>query len=230
MVRFRSRNRQGKWRFNRLKEAEHFKTKAKIIEATLSELKHNQIDTILFDLNLHDVNGTRPAQLVRKKRTLEPLLVNWCNSGIEEKITALGAGAVGYLTKPINRYELMVSLGTVMRQTHDHVSVTISIGNLVIDLSHNCPAAAETRLELTAKEFWSLSFWLCKRVLFSAKMHFWTIFMAALINRSYRSSTCLHASCVANLLKMAPNALAWIWFGGEAIFFARRAIIRRLTK
>jgi two-component system, cell cycle response regulator CtrA len=29
------------------------------------------------------------------------------NSGIDEKITALGAGADGYLTKPFDRYELM---------------------------------------------------------------------------------------------------------------------------
>ena len=74
--------------FNRLKEAERFKTTANTIESALSELKHNQLDKILFDLNLPDVDGTRPARLVRKNHILVPILVIWCNNGIEEKITA----------------------------------------------------------------------------------------------------------------------------------------------
>ena len=41
-----------------LEEAEHFKTTANTIETALSELKHNQIDTILLDLKLPDGDGT----------------------------------------------------------------------------------------------------------------------------------------------------------------------------
>ena len=67
----------------------------------LSELRHNQIDTILFDLNLPDVDDTRPARIIRKNHILVPIIIIWCNSGIEEKITALRAGAAGYLTKPL---------------------------------------------------------------------------------------------------------------------------------
>lgn len=74
-------------------------------------------------------------------------------------------------------------------------------------------------LNLLPRSFGSSSFWLCKRLLFSAKMHFWTIFI-----------TCLHISCGANLLKMVPNAFASIRFGGKAIFFAQRAIIKCLKK
>jgi len=92
------------------------------------------------------------------------------------------------------------------------------------------PRLAKRDLNLQPKNFGSLSFWLCKRVPFSAKMHFWAIFMAALVNQSQRSSTRLHASCGKNLLKMAPNAFASIRFGGKVAFFARQAIIRVLKK
>ena len=141
-----------------LEEAGHFKTTANTIETALSELKHNQIDAILLDLNLPDGDGTRLARLVRKNHILVPILVISGNSGIDEKITALGAGADGYLTKPFDRYELMANLDAIMRRTHGHGSATISVGNLVVDLSRNHAKVGETRLELTAKEFRIIEF------------------------------------------------------------------------
>ena len=49
-----------------LEEAGYFKTTADSIESPLFELKHNQIDAVLLDLNLPDGDGTRPARLIRK--------------------------------------------------------------------------------------------------------------------------------------------------------------------
>ena len=121
-------------------------------------MKHNGIDAILLDLNLPDGDGTRLARLVRKNHILVPILVISGNSGIDEKITALGAGADGYLTKPFDRYELMANLDAIMRRTHGHGSATISVGNLVVDLSRNYAKVGETRLELTAKEFRIIEF------------------------------------------------------------------------
>jgi len=141
-----------------LEEAGHFKTTANTIETALFELKHNRIDAILLDLNLPDGDGTRLARLVRKNHILVPILVISGNSGIDEKITALGAGADGYLTKPFDRYELMANLDAIMRRTHGHSSTTISVENLVVDLSRNHAKVGETRLELTAKEFRIIEF------------------------------------------------------------------------
>ena len=124
----------------------------------ITEIKHNRIDAILLDLNLPDGDGTRLARLVRKNHILVPILVISGNSGIDEKITALGAGADGYLTKPFDRYELMANLDAIMRRTHGHGSATISVGNLVVDLSRNHAKVGETRLELTAKEFRIIEF------------------------------------------------------------------------
>ena len=141
-----------------LEKAGHFKTTSNTIETALSELKHNRIDAILLDLNLPDGDGTRLARLVRKNHILVPILVISGNSGIDKKITALGAGADGYLTKPFDRYELMANLDAIMRRTHGHDLATISVGNLVVDLSRNYAKVGETRLELTAKEFRIIEF------------------------------------------------------------------------
>ena len=52
----------------------------------------------------------------------------------------------------------MVNLNAIMRRGHCDGSVTISAGNLVVDLSRNYAAVGETRLEHTAKEFWIIEF------------------------------------------------------------------------
>ena len=141
-----------------LEEAGHFKTTASTIETALSELKHNRIDAILLALNLPDGDGMRLARLVLNNHILVPILVISGNSDIDEKITALGACADGYLTKLFDRYELMANLDAIMRRTHGHGSATISVGNLVFDLSRNYAKVGETRLELTAKEFRTIEF------------------------------------------------------------------------
>ena len=141
-----------------LEEAGHFKTTANTIETALLELKHSRIDAILLDLNLPDGDGTRLARLVRKNHMIVPILVISGNSGIDEKITALGAGADGYLTKPFDRYELMANLDAIMRRTHGHGSATISVGNLIVDLSRNYAKVGEKRLDLTAKGFRIIEF------------------------------------------------------------------------
>ena len=141
-----------------LEEAGHFKTTVSSIEDALSEIQHNIIDAILLDINLPDGDGTRLARLVRKNHMLVPILVVSGNSGIDEKIMALGAGADGYLTKPFDRYELMANLDAIMRRTHGHGSAAISVGNLIVDLSRNYAKIEDTRLVLTAKEFRIIEF------------------------------------------------------------------------
>ena len=52
----------------------------------------------------------------------------------------------------------MANLDAVMRRTHGHGSAKISVGSLVVDPSRNYAKDGETRLELTAKEFWIIEF------------------------------------------------------------------------
>ena len=120
-----------------LEETGYFKTTADTIESALFELKHNQIDAVSLDLNLPDGDGTKLAQLISKNHMPVPILVVSGNSGIDDKITALGAGVVGYLTKPFDRCELVANLDAIIRRTHGHSSATVNVGNLMVDLSRN---------------------------------------------------------------------------------------------
>jgi two-component system cell cycle response regulator CtrA len=134
-----------------LKETGYFKTTADTVESALFEFKHNQIDAVSLDLNLPDGDGTRLARLIRKNHMPVPILVVSGNSGINDKITALGAGADGYLTKPFDRYELVANLDAIIRRMHVHSSATVNVGNLMVDLSRNFAKIGYARLDLTAK-------------------------------------------------------------------------------
>ncbi len=121
-------------------------------------MKHDHIDAVLLDLNLPDGDGTRLARLIRKNHMPAPILVVSGNSGINDKITSLGAGANGYLTKPFDRYELVANLDAIIRRTHGHSSATVNVGNVMVDLSRNYAKIGDARLDPTAKEFRIIEF------------------------------------------------------------------------
>ena len=70
----------------------------KTIERALNELNHNRVDVVLLDIDLPDGDGTCLTRLIRKSYLTAPILVISGNSRVDDRITALGAGADGYLT------------------------------------------------------------------------------------------------------------------------------------
>mgnify|MGYP001267103485 CR=1 FL=1 len=136
-----------------LEEAGHFQFTAHNIETALAELKHNNIDAVLLDINLPDGDGTRLARLIRKNHMHVPILVLSGNASTDDKIAALGAGADGYLTKPFDRFELLANLEAIIRRTQGHNSATVSAGNLEINLNRHIALVEGESLPLTGKEF-----------------------------------------------------------------------------
>ena len=136
-----------------LEEAGHFQLTANNIETALAELKHNNIDAVLLDINLPDGDGTRLARLIRKNHMPVPILVISGNASTDDKIAALGAGADGYLTKPFDRFELLANLDAIIRRTNGHSSTTVSAGNLEVDLNRHLALVEGDPLPLTGKEF-----------------------------------------------------------------------------
>ena len=135
-----------------LEEAGHFQLTAHNIETALAELKHNTIDAVLLNIDLPDGDGTRLARLIRKNHMPIPILVVSGNASTDNKITALGAGADGYLTKPFDRFELLANLDAIFRRTNGHSSATVSVGNLEVDLNRHLVLVAGAQVPLTGKE------------------------------------------------------------------------------
>ena len=81
------------------------------------------------------------------------ILVISGNSRVDDGITALGAGADGYLTKPFDRHELIATLEAIIRRSNGHSSAQIEAGNMMIDLSRNVITIVGDFVALTQKEY-----------------------------------------------------------------------------
>ncbi len=136
-----------------LSQAGYHHVHTKTIEEALNELNHNHVDAVLLDINLPDGDGMRLTRLIHKSYLLAPILVISGNSRVDDRITALGAGADGYLTKPFDRYELLAYLEAIIRRAHGHASALIKAGNLMMDLSRNLISIDGKFVPLTQKEY-----------------------------------------------------------------------------
>jgi len=200
-----------------LEEAGHFQSTAHNIETALAELKHNNIDAVLLDINLPDGDGTRLARLIRKNHIPVPILVVSGNATPDDKIAALGAGADGYLTKPFDRFELLANLDAIIRRTHGRSSATVAVGNLEVDLNRHLALIDGEPLSLTGKEFRIVEFLALREGSFSARPLFWPISMGAWTSRNQRSSMCSSASSGASWNLPVPAVSASIRYGARAI-------------
>ncbi len=72
---------------------------------------------------------------------------------MDDRITALGAGADGYLTKPFDRYELLAYLEAIIRRANGHTSALIKAGNLMMEISRNLISIDGKFVPLTQKEY-----------------------------------------------------------------------------
>ena len=120
-----------------LSQAGYHHVHTKTIEEALNELSHSHTDAVLLDINLPDGDGTRLTRLTRKSYLPAPILVISGNSRVDDRITALGTGADGYLTKPFDRYELLAYLEAIIQRANGHASALIQAGNMTMDLSRN---------------------------------------------------------------------------------------------
>ena len=93
------------------------------------------------------------TRLIRKSYLPAPILVISGNSRFDNRITAVGAGTDGYLTKPFDKYELLAYLEAIIRRANGHASALIQAANMTIDFSRNLISIDGKFVPLTQKEY-----------------------------------------------------------------------------
>jgi FOG: CheY-like receiver len=97
----------------RLIEVMLSKTKVKLIRGvngpdTLRLFKENpQIDLILMDIKMPEMDGCEVTKEIRKMNTHIPIIAQTAYALEEEKMKSLEAGCNSYITKPINKKDLL---------------------------------------------------------------------------------------------------------------------------
>jgi two-component system cell cycle response regulator CtrA len=110
-------------------------------------------DVILLDLNLPDMGGLEVLRGLRAAKVATPVIILTGERETEMKIKTLGVGADDYMTKPVNRDELVARIHAVVRRSRGHAQSLITTGEIVVDLDGKTVAVNGRPVHLTGKEY-----------------------------------------------------------------------------
>ena len=128
-------------------------------EATM--LAHvNEYDVILLDIVLPKKNGFQIATELRGEGRKTPILMLTSRDAVEDVVRGLDAGADDYLAKPFKFDELLARLRALHRRGGAERLEVLRYGALALDRLHHGATVGERRLELTAKEFQLLEYFM----------------------------------------------------------------------
>jgi two-component system copper resistance phosphate regulon response regulator CusR len=108
---------------------------------------------IVLDLGLPHRGGMELLQQIRIMNILTPVLILTSNSSVEDRVTALDAGADDFLLKPFSIAELSARLRAILRRGSSAVASEFELADLQVSLDTRTASRAGTSLQLTLREF-----------------------------------------------------------------------------
>lgn len=125
----------------------------------LIEARQMQPDLIILDRSLPRMDGLEVCRRVRQTSRV-PILMLTSFDQIEEKVEGLDAGANDYLTKPFHIDELLARIRSLLRTYQEQTPTRLRFADLELDLLSRQVQRNTVSLNLSAKEFDLLVFFL----------------------------------------------------------------------
>lgn len=134
----------------------------------------NQYDAIVLDLMLPYINGIDLCKKLRSQGIRTPILMLTALDTTDDKVLGFEAGADDYLSKPFEFKELTARLKAITKRGSiaPAASGILSIADLEMNIEEKVVKRSGKRIDLTAKEFGLLEFFLRnqKRVISRAEI------------------------------------------------------------
>ena len=129
-------------------------------EAGLRMAESENYDLLILDVMLPKLSGLELIKEFRSHKGMAPALMLTAKSATEDKVAGLDSGADDYLTKPFAFAELLARVRSLLRRSSKEKSTMLSIADLELDtVTHKARRAGRT-IELTAKEYALLEYFL----------------------------------------------------------------------
>src|SRR3954471_20550281 len=129
-------------------------------EEGLAELERHPVRIVLLDIGLPGMDGCEVCRAIRG-RSRVPILMLTARDEEPDRVVGLEVGADDYLTKPFSPRELVARMKAIFRRTepqeqHDR----LELGDVVLDRESHDVTVDGRPVELTAKEFDLLAFFM----------------------------------------------------------------------
>jgi DNA-binding response OmpR family regulator len=124
--------------------------------------KSGNYNVIILDVNLPYKNGFEICSELRKNNIHTPVLMLTALGSTEDKLHGFDAGADDYLIKPFEFLELLARVKALSKRNSDDNTTTnvLRFADLVLDLNTKTVQRGGNSIDLTAKEFSLLEYFL----------------------------------------------------------------------
>ena len=130
-------------------------------QEALDRLAINAYDLVCLDLNLPEVDGLEVCRRLRSDPYLQPangepsprVLMLTARDKLGDRVAGLDEGADDYLVKPFAFDELLARVRTLLRRDSGRTGALLTVGDLTLDTARFEAARAGRPVDLTAKEF-----------------------------------------------------------------------------
>ena len=123
----------------------------------LLQLRQERFDLVVLDWTLPDFEGIEICRRLRSSGDTTPVLMLTAHDALEERVSALDAGADDYLTKPFELEELHARVRAQLRRggyaADREANSSLELGDLSIDLISRQVMRGDSAINLSQREF-----------------------------------------------------------------------------
>jgi len=117
-------------------------------------------DAIILDVMLPKRDGLQVCQNLRHQRINIPIIMLTARDTVDDRVKGLDSGADDYLLKPFAMSELLARLRALLRRDAPSKTNFLEVGDLSVDPATHFVTRAGRRVELTAKEYTLLEYFM----------------------------------------------------------------------
>ncbi len=132
-------------------------------QAALNQVFIDHYDLLILDVMLPKMDGWTLLSEIRHAAYQMPIIFLTAQSHIDDRIKGLELGADDYLLKPFAFTELLARIKSLLRRCQLLEGDLICVADMELDLRRRRVTRAGRRIDLTAKEFLLLEFFMRKQ-------------------------------------------------------------------